>query len=362
MKIVWLSWKDKHNPMAGGAEVVGHEIRKRLVRDGHEVVLLSAGFLGAEQKEMIDGYEVVRLGKRFTVYYHAWKYYRKYLKINTDIVIDEMNTVPFFARFYSKKKTFLFVHQLCRQIWFYEMFFPLNLIGYLLEPIYLWLLRESEVITVSTSTKNDLVKYGFNKEKISIIKEGIEWVPIASLDIIQKEKTPTIVSIGSVRMMKRTDHVIQAYLLAKKQIPNLGLVIAGQSVGRYGQRVKRMAARNNIKFLDVISSEQKKILLKKANLFALASVKEGWGLVVTEANSYGTPAIAYNVDGLRDSIQNKTTGLLVENGNIEKLSKGIVDYFNNKEKYLKMPHKALEFSREINFDNSFKDFKIILDI
>ena len=93
-------------------------------------------------------------------------------------MIDEINTIPFFAKFYAVQKNILFVHQLAREVWWYEMFFPLNLIGYLLEPLYVRLLSDRTVITVSDSTKADLMRHGFNPDKIHIVSEGIEIEPL----------------------------------------------------------------------------------------------------------------------------------------------------------------------------------------
>lgn len=122
--------------------MVNEEIAKRLARDGHEVIFLVGGFKGCALEETIDGYKVVRLGNRWSVYWKAWRYYKKNLRGWADLVIDEVNTMPFFCKFYVREKNILFVHQLCREIWFYEMAFPLNVLGYALEPIYLWLLRD----------------------------------------------------------------------------------------------------------------------------------------------------------------------------------------------------------------------------
>ncbi len=62
MKILWLSWKDKHHPYAGGAEVVLHELCKRLVADGHEVTILTARYPGSKKYDTIDGARIVRIG------------------------------------------------------------------------------------------------------------------------------------------------------------------------------------------------------------------------------------------------------------------------------------------------------------
>ena len=361
-KILWLSWKDIKNPQAGGAEVVSRELMRRLIIDGNEVILLTSGWRNCVREEIVNGCRVIRLGNRWVVYLCVWWYYRKNLKDWADIVIDEMNTVPFFARFYTRGINFLFVHQLTRVIWFYEIFFPLTIIGYLLEPAYLWLLRRSKVITVSESTKKDLMKFGFKAENIAIISEGIEWTPLVDLQSATKFEQPTIVSVGAMRAMKQTDHIIKAYLLAKKKIKDLRLIIAGQPVGKFGKKVMKMVGENNIEYLGRISDEEKRELLAKAHLLVSASVKEGWGLVVTEANACGTPAIGYNTDGLRDSIKDNETGLIACKNNPDSLAEGMVKYFSDELLQKRLSEKAWDWSKKINFTDSYRDFKKILEV
>src|SRR5882757_7729806 len=143
MKILWFTWKDSENPSAGGAEVVNEELAKRLAADGHEVVFLVARYPGCRPWTERDGFTVVREGGRFSVYWRAYKYYKKHLTEWPDLIIEEVNTVPFFTKFYAKQKRIYFFHQLARQVWFYQMSLPLSLVGYLLEPLYLRFLSGS---------------------------------------------------------------------------------------------------------------------------------------------------------------------------------------------------------------------------
>src|SRR3989344_2688327 len=110
MKILWLTWKDRNHPRAGGAEVVNEELAKRLVRDGHEVKFIVAGYENAATEEARDGFSIVRLGNRFSVYWRAYRYYKQHFVGSFDLVVDEVNTIPFFAKFYAKQKNILFVH------------------------------------------------------------------------------------------------------------------------------------------------------------------------------------------------------------------------------------------------------------
>lgn len=364
MNLLWFTWKDGKNPYAGGAEVVNEELAKRLVAEGHEVIFLARDFAGAKKEEMVDGFKVIRVGNYHTVYWEAFKYYRKNLKGWADLVIEEVNTIPFFCNFYVKEKSILFFHQLCRQIWFHEMRMPYSLAGYILETFYLLFLGNREVVTVSNSTKKDLNKFGFRWNKIKIISEGTHIDPIADLNVKKFEK-PTLLSLGALRPMKRADQIIAAFELAKKKIPELQLVVAGDTMGIFAKKILEIIEaspyKDSIQCLGRVSKEKKIELMQKSHLIAVTSVKEGWGLIVTEANSQGTPAVVYDVDGLRDSVRNGVTGLICEKNNPENLSEKIMEILEDKEKYEKLRRNAWKWSKEITFEKSYEDFKKILD-
>ncbi|MFA5184162.1 MAG: glycosyltransferase family 4 protein [Patescibacteria group bacterium] len=360
MKILWFTWKDKSHPQAGGAETVNEELAKRLAADGHEVIFLVGGFTDGKEEETRDGFKIIRLGNRWTVYWQAYRYYKKNLRGWADLVIDEVNTIPFFCKFYVRERNILFVHQLCRVIWFYQIWFPLSLVGYLLEPLYLWLLRDREVITISKSTKKDLMRFGFRDDNINIISEGIEIEPVQDLDSIKKYEAPTILSLGSIRAMKRTDHIIQAFEMAKKKLPDLRLIVAGEAEGLYGRKVLRLikvsAYRGSIEYLGRVDVAKKLELLQRSHILCATSVKEGWGLVVTEAASQGTPAIVYDVDGLRDVVRSGNTGVVCKKNNIINFTNSILEILEKKIEYQKLRRLAWDLSKGINFSKSYQKF------
>ena len=360
MNILWFTWKDIKDPYAGGAEVVSNQLAKRLVADGHEVIFLVRGFPRMAKEEMVNGYKVIRVGNYRTVYWEAFKYYRKNLKGWADLVIEEANIIPFFCNWYVKEKSILFFHNLGREIWFYEMGYLKGLAGYLLEPIWLQFLgKKRNIITISESTKNDLIKFRCRKNKIEIISEGIEIEPLKDLKI-EKFSKPTLLSLGAIRAMKRTDQIILAFELAKKEMPDLQLIIAGCTAGKFAKKVLAMIEespfKDSIKCLGRVSQEKKIELMQKSHLIAVTSAKEGWGLIVTEANSQGTPAVVYNVDGLRDSVKNQITGYICEKNTPENLSKKIREALQNKENYEIIRENAWQWSKDINFDKSYESF------
>jgi len=186
MDILIYNWRDIKNPAAGGAEVLTHEIAKRLVLKGHKSPFSQAAFAGCKEKEMIDGVEIIRSGGRFTVYLKAPQFYRKHAG-EYDVVVDEINTRPFMTPKFVNDGTpvIALIHQLAREFWFYETPFPINWIGnHILEDRWLKNYTDIPTITVSQSTKNDLIDLGF--KDVTIIPEGINFKPLP--DIPEKKK------------------------------------------------------------------------------------------------------------------------------------------------------------------------------
>ena len=161
-------WRDMKNPTAGGAGRTTHELCKRWAKAGHKVTVFTSAFPECKSHETIEGYEVVRRGSLLTHYFHAWKYYKNYGKGKYDLVIDQINTIPYFTPLYAKDaRIMVFIHQLCREIWFYEKPFPISWVGYMLEPLYLRFYKKYPAITVSESTRQDLLDLGFSNISIS---------------------------------------------------------------------------------------------------------------------------------------------------------------------------------------------------
>lgn len=367
--ILWLAWKDYTHPQAGGAEVVLREFMKRQVADGHRVTLLTARHTGAKEREMMDGIDVIRIGNnRYTHSLQAlWHYVRK-LRDRYDIVIETVNTAPYLSvLFKTKAKRYALAHQLAREIWYHETKSPLSHVGYyILEPGALRLMSRSKVplITVSESTKNDIAKYGWDPARTHIVSEGVEIDPIQDLKAVQKFQRPTMLSLGAIRGMKRTLDQIEAFETAKRRIPDLQMKLAGDSKGAYGEKVLERIAEspyaNDIKYLGRVSIEEKIRLMQQCHIITVTSVKEGWGLIVTEAASQGTPAVVYDVDGLRDSVRHQETGLVTKTSP-EALAYGVITLLENPEHYQTIRRNAWEWSKEITFDKGYEQFNAILE-
>jgi len=359
LRILWFNWRDIKHPDAGGAEVFTHEIMRRLVKKyDYDVTLFTAQIPNGIAHEIVDGITIIRNGGKYSVYNKAKVYYKKY-KNNYDFIIDEINTRPFLTpRFVNNKHILAIFHQLAREFWFYETFFPLNYIGYyFLERRWLSYYQEIPTITISDSSKEDLKALGF--KKVLMIPQGLSVIPLDKVP--QKETNPTLVFLGRLKKAKLPDHAIDAFSLIKKEIPDTKMWIIGD-----GYMLRELKKRFNLKdltFYGYVQNEIKYRLLSKAHLILVPAVREGWGIVVTESNAMGTPAVGYNVPGLRDSIKDNETGILVKENTPYSLAKSAISLLKDRNLLLRFSSNALAFSKQFSWDDSAKAFdKIIKNV
>lgn len=360
LRILILNWRCPRNPRAGGAEAVTFEIARRLVQRGDSVEWFSASYPGAAAEERLEGIRIVRSGRQWTVHWSAFRRYHRKLSQNFDIVVDEVNTIPFFTPLWADVPTVMLIHQLAREVWWYESAFPLNVLGFLAEPLYLRCYLDSPVVTVSASTSADLRRLGF-KGSITIIPEGIE--PIADLHVT-KAVEPTFLYVGRLAPSKRVGHILKALAQFRQKTGTGSLWLVGGGSERYQRSLTRLARRLNIEhnlvFRGRVSAQEKHRLMAEAHALLMTSVREGWGLAVTEANACGTPAIVYDVPGLRDSVRNESTGLVVP-AQPHSMSDAMIRVTSDPELYSGLVAESARWIASLSFDDAARSFGDALD-
>ena len=358
-KILIFNWRCWLNPEMGGAEIFTHEIAKRWVKDGIKVTLFTSEFPNCNLDEAVDGVRIVRSGGKYSVYRKAKKYYKNYFsKENYDIIIDEINTRPFLTPEFVNKgeKIFALIHQLAREYWFYETPFPINYIGYyFLEKNWLKKYFEVPTLTVSESTEEDLLKLGFRK--VFVVTEGLNFDPLVKIP--EKEGYPVIVYSGRLKRAKRPDHAIKAFRIIKEWVPKAELWIIGD--GPLKNKLQKTSGKG-VRFFGTLNNFERREKIKRSWVLINPSVREGWGLNVIEANALGVPALAYDVNGLRDSVKNGKTGLLAEAGNIEDLACKTSEVLNKAALRKKLAEQALKYSNEFSWNRTAEDFMNVLDM
>ncbi len=353
-KILWVTWKDSSHPRAGGAELVNEELASRLAEEGSRVIFLTSAFRGGEKRVERRGFEIVRTGNRALLFLTAFIFYLRRLRDWPELVILDLKTAPLFVLFSSSK--IFFIHQLCGESWFHLFPPPLSWIGFGAEKVLLRAVSRVPAVTVSSSSKKDLARFGF--KKVEVVSEGIGLSPLEKIPSVE-EKEPFLLFLGSFKRTKRPHHVVRAFRLLKERLPKVKLFLVGRREDkRYASKIEREAeALEDVFFLGWVEEEEKERLLERSWVLCVPSVKEGWGLVVTEAASRGTPAVVYNTDGLRDSVEDKETGLICERNTPEDMAVKVALLFEDLPFYLEIRRKAWEKSKSLTFERSFQDFK-----
>ena len=351
MRILILNWRCPRNPRAGGAETFTYEVARRLVNRGHKVEWFSASFPGSPDFEVLEGIDFVRAGRQSTVHFRAFLRYRRTLSGRFDAVLDEVNTIPFLTPLWAGIPCYMLIHQLAREVWWYESPFPLSLFGYLAEPIYLKAYRKTPVLALSESTKADLTKLRFSAP-ITVVSPGIDSLLGGQAD---RADLPTFLYVGRISPSKRVDHIIQAFSQFTSLTPRAQLWLAGSGTEDYVRSLHRLAKRlgveDRIEFLGRLSTDARTQRMAEAHALVMASAREGWGLVVLEANACGTPAIVYNVPGLRDAVRHEQTGLIVA-PDARSLGNGMTRLWADGALRERLSVSALRWSTEFSWDRT----------
>ncbi len=351
MRLLILNWRDPSHPRAGGAETFTFEVARRLVAQGDSVDWFSAAFPGAPAEEDLDGIRILRKGSQRTVHWHAFHRYRGRLLGRFDAVIDEVNTIPFFTPLWAGIPTFMLIFQLAREVWWYESRFPVSALGFLAEPLYLRCYRRTPAFTISQSTELDLRSLGF-RGPITIVPIGTD--PVDDR-LPPKAAMPTFLYVGRLSPSKRVSDIVQAFGCFRETAGPAQLWLLGDGPTAYVRDlrclVNELGLANDVRFCGRVSQQDKLRRMAEAHVLLMASAREGWGLVVAEANACATPAVVYDVPGLRDAVRHDKTGLVVA-ASPERLAQGMLQLWKNPLLYKKLANQAVEWSRTFTFDKS----------
>lgn len=365
MNILWLQWRDIRHPWSGGAEVYMHEICKILTRKGVKVHAVTSWFPGLKRSEEINGYTVERIGNHDNYILHVPRILKHYSNW-ADIIVEDTSKAPLMTPLLRPRNNIpvvAIVHHLNREIYFHEIPLLRAFIAYTLESImpslYTRLLNTS-LITVSESTKQELIKLGADPNKVFIVPNAVNIKVSNNPHPLDKDPKPTIVYFSRIKKYKQPYHALLAFKEVLKKIHNAKLIIAGKGTESLSKYVKKLGIEHAVEIHGEVNEETKIKLLCRAWVLIQTSRKEGFGITVLEAAVCRTPVVAYNVPGLRDSVRHMETGILVEPGDIEQLAKAITWLLTDDSLRNKLSENACRYARQFNWDSTVERFLKVL--
>ena len=355
-----LNWRDVKHPLAGGAELSLHEQAKVWMKMGAEVSWYSASWKNAKKNEIVDGVRVFRMGNQFTVHFLFLARYFIHKVPKVDVCIDSFHFIPYFSPFYIKKeKIYALINEVAGDLWYYNSPKPVAFIGKVMEPIIIRAYKKIPFITASNSTVQELVRIGIPHGHISTVYHGVT-VYNPKKNIV-KEADPTILFVNRISQDKGIEDILKIFTQLHKSNKRIQLWIAGkeENEGLLRELLQKYNIQKKVQYFGFVSESQKFNLMKRAWILVHPSRKEGWGLTVIEAASQGTPSVGYDVEGLRDSIQNEKTGLLVTS-NSEGLLSGIQKLLSDSTLRGTLAKNAIVWSQKFSWKNAGeKSWKII---
>lgn len=319
MNILLVNWQDLRNPHAGGAEIHLFELFSRLAARGHRVRLVCSSFEGAPAVEMVDGIEVHRHGDRHSFALVGRGAVKRALREEpADILVDDVNKLPLFTATLTDLPVYTLVPHLFGTTAFQEVSWPMAATVWLAERPIPWLYRRAWFHAISDSTRDDLVARGVPRERIAVVYPGVDSVRFTPSPSGQRTDPPRFVYVGRIKRYKGVELLLRALLEARRHRPDLTLDIAGSGDDR--PRLEALAATlglgEAVRFLGFVDEATKLALLRGAVANVFPSPKEGWGITVMEAAACGTPSLASDSPGLRDSVRDGITGILVPHGDV----------------------------------------------
>ena len=346
MRILVTAWRDLANDLAGGSEVLIDRLCRGLTERGHEVTLLCANPIGEGHT-----YRVHPNGGTVDQYLRAPFAYLRHHR-DADLVVDVANGVSFYTPLWRRGPSICLVNHIHTAQW--EQWFnrPVAAVGRKLElrampAAY----RNRLFVAVSPSTASELQSMGVDRDRIRIIINGTDLPD----ELGTEAPEPLFVGLGRLVPHKRFDLAVEAF----NQIqPLIGgrLVIAGD--GPEGERLAKMAG-PGVEIAGRISEERKRELLSHAWLMVHPASHEGWGLVITEAAAYGTPALAFRVPGLRDSIVDGMSGVLVDRP--EQLAEAWLELVRDTERRHRLRAGAVRRAEACSWDATVDRFEEICE-
>jgi glycosyltransferase involved in cell wall biosynthesis len=311
-RIHMLAWRDLYDPEAGGSEVHASTVAKHWADAGIEVTMRSSYAQGHPPVGKRDGYQVIRKAGRYMVFPRAALSELRNKYGPRDGLVEIWNGMPFLSPLWAIGPRIVFLHHLHGEMW--KMTLPPNLarMGEVLEyrvapPLY----RRTRIVTLSHSSREELVQEGFRPDMVSVVPPGID--PRFSPGG-ERAATPLVVAVGRLVPVKRYDLLIRTVEEVRRRHPTLELVIVGEGYEKpaLDELVESMGAASWVRFAGHVGEEALIDLYRRAWVLVSASAREGWGMTITEAAACGTPAVVTRIAGHLDAVDDEHSGLLAD--------------------------------------------------
>ncbi len=298
MRIAFVSWRDLANELAGGSEVFIDRLAVGLLELGHEVTLLCGG--PVEQR----AYPVINLGGTYSQYLRAPIVHHRAVR-DWDLLVDTENGIPYFSPLWRRKPILATVLHVHSDQWHERFPAPVAAAGHFAESKMMPLVyRRVPFMAISNSTASALESIGIERSRIHVLSPGVD----PPTKVGDRSPEPLFVCVGRLMPYKQVGLLLRVWDQVRPAVGGR-LIVIGDGPER--EALARSAGQG-VTFVGRVEEDEKWLLLSRAWALIHPAHHEGWGIVITEAAEVGTPSLGFDVPGVKDSIVDGVTGLLVE--------------------------------------------------
>jgi glycosyltransferase involved in cell wall biosynthesis len=358
-RVVFLSWRDTHNPEGGGAERYLEKMAAGLVDAGAQVTIFCAAHAAAPPEEVVDGIRFVRRGSKLSVYVEGLRALRRGDLGRPDVVVDVQNGLPFFTPLVTRAPVVVLVHHVHREQW--PVVYPglTGRVGWWIERrLAPWLYRHRQYVAVSGATREELRTLGVRGCRIAVVHNGTDaYVPV----VAGKAPYPMLAVVGRLVPHKQVEHAIDLAVELRERWPDLRLHVVGSGwwEGELHEYAEMVGAQDVVVFEGHLDEVRKHEVYERAWLLVLPSIKEGWGLVVGEAGMHRTPTVAYrSAGGTKESVADGWSGRLVEDR--LQLFRVVSELLEDQAERERLGEGALEMSHAFSWRHGQRSFALVV--
>lgn len=204
--------------------------------------------------------------------------------------------------------------------------YPMSVGGYLQRKFYV--AGTDKIISISEGLKQIFIEKGFPASHIKVIQNGIpnaryqQWSEeeVHRLRLSYNIKPGEIV-VGSISRLKRHEQIFRAMLLLNR--PDIKILTAGVEAGYFDSLCKELNLKNPVIYAGGVKGDVILNYYKLLTVNILASISDGFGLVLLESMAMGTPVIATRFGGITDVVRHESNGLLFNDGDCQTLARQI---------------------------------------
>jgi glycosyltransferase involved in cell wall biosynthesis len=249
-------------------------------------------------------YPVFDMGGTFTQYARAPFVHHRVAR-DWDLLVDTENGLPYFSPLWRSKPILACVYHVHSEQWSQRFPPALAAAGRFAEAKIMPLVyRRVPFMTISSSTASALEDIGIERERIHVLQSGVD---LPSVAVGERSAEPLFICAGRLVPHKRIDLLLRVWDHVRPVVGGT-LVVMGDGPDRGSLE---SLAGDGVVFTGRVGEDEKWRLLGSAWALIHPAHHEGWGIVIIEAGSVGTPALGFAVPGVRDAIIDGRTGILV---------------------------------------------------